>query len=163
MSDLPGYTQLPSAGTVVTRVGTVEAVRITGPFLVRGRCSVDYIHDGWLCKGEDGYLFGVEDALFTGRLIIAPAVAKMGVPAQVGVAWDVEIGILGEGSGLAYTSLTLSAGTPLPSGLSYSSSTHHITGTPAAATQQAYYLEFNAVYDNGTAATLRYIFAIYPA
>lgn len=72
MAGLPGYTQLPEAGAAYTRDGTVEALRITGAFLVRGKNFVGHVKDGWLVKGEDGDLFGVEDVVFLDLFTVVP-------------------------------------------------------------------------------------------
>lgn len=63
---LPGNDGFPAGAETkpYTRVGTVSATRMTGPFIVRGKNYTEQIKDGWLCRGEDGYMFGVEDAAF---------------------------------------------------------------------------------------------------
>jgi hypothetical protein len=70
INTLPGYVDLPLDAAAYTRQGQVMCARIVGPFLVRGQNSVDSISDGWLCRGEDGYLFGVEDAVFSSLFAI---------------------------------------------------------------------------------------------
>lgn len=91
---LPGYIGLPADEIEQNwvRIGTVNAKRITGPFLVRGTNFVQHIEDGWLCSAEDGTLFGVEDAVQADRFEQAN-VAPEGWTDTVTVLPEAQIGV----------------------------------------------------------------------
>jgi hypothetical protein len=162
---LDGFTGLTTeelAGDPYFRVGDVLCVKIDGPFNVRCKNSVDHVKDGWLCKGEDGHMFGVEAAVFWSQLTVHSDVQPLTFNAQVGVAYDHDVQVpVGDGQP-TYTSFTLSPSTTLPTGLTFSPSTHHVSGTPAAATEGAYYLEFDAVFSSGSTSVQRNVVAVFP-
>lgn len=151
---------IPAGAVESTRVGTVQAKRMSEPFHVRGPNHVDYIKDGWLCQDEQGNYFGVEDAVIDKVLYVPPPLWVDQVTAltagQVGVAYS----FTGLGapsySGVAASTNTLSFGVA-PGGLTIDTSnvdSLSITGTPTTA--GAYYLEFTYVYENRRSVRVRY-------
>jgi hypothetical protein len=172
---LPGYVALPSAGDVYARADRVAAVRIDGPFLVRGKTSVEHVKDGWLVKGADGYLFGLEHADFAQRFTYFgnnPPNNLFG-----GVVYG--LGQMTEGVALADYVVTSPLGNPgatiasiaktfgdLPTGTTFVGSTPTsptITGTPGAGTGSTlYYFELTSLWDDGASVLSRYVFGVDP-
>ena len=171
MSDLPGYAVLPESAQLAVRHGNVEVVAITGPFLVRGRNHVDHIEDGWLVKGEDGYLFGVEDAVFDSQFAIAPANLQNGIYTEAAMyeevaLTDYDLTIPTPPGGRTKASSAKTFGT-LPTGVTFSSggaSVDTLEGTPADGTggvdSKGYYIEVTVTWEDDSTNTYRYAFSV---
>lgn len=155
-----GFVSMDSdEGDVYVRVGQVTATRISGPFYVRGESRVQHIKDGWCCKGEGGYLFGLEAAIFDQALVLRGNVQSL-PSARVGVAYD-QAAILPFG-GFSFVSATILPSSTMPTGLGYASGTQRITGTPALGSEGSYYMEFQCIWEGVTRRVQRSVLAVYP-
>lgn len=157
-----------SAPDVTLGFGGLQAYRVSGPFIVRGQSSVYAIKDGWIVKGEDGYLRGYEDVDFQLIFRVAPsdftdqlqALTRMVVGTPL-VSYPLPAPASGDG-GATLTTAALYFGT-LPVGLAFAftGGAAKITGTPQAGEENTgVYVEVLFTWSDGTTAIGRYSFAI---
>jgi len=172
MTELAGYTQLPGGAVACGRKGSpqvnLQATRIIGHFLVRGKAAVQSVNDGWVVKAEDGYLLGVEVADFNALFNAPPSLFVDSVVAQTngqeGVAYSQQVLHPDNGSatvvsaslsfGSVYDGLTLNVSDPTNIVLS---------GTPALSSPRWSYFEIGFVWDDGKSACQRYCMSVLPA